>query len=430
MAKFVDLPQELHQWVCKHLDLESLKALAFVCRSTSPSAREILNKNIHVQLTTGKVQGVHNVLAHLIIQACSTTQLPNVAITSTGDEFTDRILKFASYVKAITLSMPSTNGTASPVTNQQLKGQYMWLVSNLDIPDTVGAESWDSKFRRGSMENMLYFLLRIARNVTTLEFGGSLLSMAPTFTQGICDNLRTLRFVGLSNNSWVPSTYAQFARLPLLETLEFVSMSVKIQSVHNLGNNLSVSRLRFVNCHVMTVALAAAVQMCNALEEFEYTLDHTFLQRNDFNLARLLYQLRTHHTATLTNLTIRSDRYLLGRYHHAEEIAQLTALRTLSMNYELLLFGNQNGGPQHYQNYRAQKAFFTADHRYPPTAVEIFLSLPSSLETINFHICPKSPEAESVLRSIDLVLRLLRLVSEKGKPLERLPNLASITFSI
>ena len=100
------------------------------------------------------------------------------------------------------------------------------------------------------------------------------------------------------------------------------------------------------------------------------------------------------------------------------------------MNYELLLFGNQNGGPQHYQNYRAQKAFFTADHRYPPTAVEIFLSLPSSLETINLHICPKSLEAESVLRSIDLVLRLLRKVSEEGKPLERLPNLASITFSI
>jgi hypothetical protein len=451
MANFTELPPELHQWVCKYLDPASLKALALVYRVTSPCARGMVNSNIHVDLSSGKVQGVHKVLAFLISQGHSTTQPPNVAITSTGDVFTDRVIKFASCIKTITLDVPSTNGIAAPVTNRQIK-QYKWLVSNLETPNTIGAESWDLKFRRGDMGDMVHFLLQIARHVTTLECGDSLLWMKPTSTQGMCECLRTLRIVGLSNS--YNSTH--FAQLPSLETLEFASMRVLIRSVQPFGNNLSVSRLRFTNCHVMTDALTTAVQMCTALREFEYSLGHAFRygpkkyhlghafrygpgQYNlghafqyglrEYNLARLLFELRVHHATTLTNLTIRTEQCVVaGHCHYVEEIAQLTALRTLSINQDFLHF--EHGGRRDYCSlfYRSQRSLFTANHRFPPTPADIFRSLPSSLETINFHISSQF-QAGSGLNLLHQVSRVFREVSQEGFPSERFPNILYITFS-
>ena len=115
MANFTELPPELHQWVCNYLDPASLKALALVCRSTSQCARGMINSEIHVDLSSGKVEGVHKVMAFLISQGHSTKQPPNVAIASTGDAFTDRVIKFASCIKTITLSVPSTNGARLPL---------------------------------------------------------------------------------------------------------------------------------------------------------------------------------------------------------------------------------------------------------------------------------------------------------------------------
>jgi hypothetical protein len=428
MANFTELPPELHQWVCKYLDPASLKALALVCRVTSPCARGMVNSNIHVDLSSGKVQGVHKVLAFLISQGHSTTQPPNVAITSTGDVFTDRVIKFASCIKTITLSVPSTNGIAAPVTNRQIKRQYMWLVSNLETSDTVGAELWRLKFRRGDMDDMVGLLLQIARHVTTLEFGDSLLWMKPTSTQGMCKYLRTLRLVGLSSLC----NTAHFAQLPSLETLEFASMKVWIISVQTFGSNLSVSRLRFTNCHVMTDALTTAVQMCTALREFEYSLGHAFwYSLTEYNLAQLLFELRVHHATTLTNLTIRTEQFVLAdRCHYAEEIARLTALRTLSINGDFLHFEHNIRADSCSRLYRSfsQMSLFTANHPFPPTPADILRSLPSSLETINFHISSQF-QAGSGLNLLHQVSRVFREVSQEGFPSERFPNILYITFS-
>jgi hypothetical protein len=422
MANFTELPPELHQWVCKYLDPASLKALALVCRVTSPCARGMFNSEIHVDLSSGKVEGVHKVMAFLISQGHSTTQPPNVAITSTGDVFTDRVIKFASCIKTITLSVPSTNGIAAPVTNRQIKRQYMWLVSNLEALNTIGAESWGLKFRRGDMDDMVRFLLQIARHVTTLEFGDSLLWMKPTSAPGMCECLRTLRLVGLSNSC----NSAHFAQLPSLETLEFASMEVTMRSVQPLGNNLSVSCLRFTNCHVEIFALMTAVRMCTALKEFKYLLGHTSLVLNprNYNLALMLFHLRVHHAATLTNLTIHTEQCSVTHScHFAEELAQLTALRTLSINQDFLHFSPHNVSDRICnRSYRCRRSLFTANHASPPTPAEIFLSLPTSLENINFHV---SSQFQVPIRA----LQLLSEVSKEGDPLERFPNLVSITFS-
>lgn len=430
MANFTELPPELHQWVCNYLDPASLKALALVCRSTSQCARGMINSEIHVDLSSGKVEGVHKVMAFLVSQGQSTMQPPNVAIASTGDAFTDRVIKFASCIKTITLSVPSMNGIDAPVTNQQTKRQYLWLVSNLETPNTTAAESWDLKFSRGEMDDMVRFLLQIARHVTTLEFRDSLLWMKSTSTQGMCECLRTLSFVGL-NNVWDTAHFAQlahFARLPSLKTLEFVSSW--IPSVQSFGNNLSVSHLRFNNCQVITSALINAVQMCTALMEFEYSIGTLRKYPREYSLARLLFELRVHHATTLTNLTIRTERYLVAdSCHYAEEIAQLTALRTLSINQDFFHLTHNISSHLCHWYYRLQGPLFTANHRYPPTPDEIFRSLPSSLETINFHISSQFEDPPLSLRSLHPVLRLLRRVSQEGNILERLPNLVSITFS-
>jgi hypothetical protein len=424
MANFTDLPSELHQWVCEHLDPEDLRELALVYHSTSSYARGIINNNIYVDLSSGKVQGVHRVMAFLISQAHSTTQPPNVAITSTGDVFTDRTIKFAFCIKTITLSLRSTKSVAAPVTDQQLKRQYMWLASHLEAPNTTGANSWDFEFCRGGMDDMMRFLLQITCHVTTLEFRDSLQWMTPAITHGLYGGLRTLKLVDI-NGSWVPWNCTHFARLPSLKTLEFASMEVTMKSVQMLGNNLSVSCLRFTNCHVTTFALIRAVHMCTALKEFEYSLGHTFWTHGvskDYDLARLLCELRSRHAITLTDLTIRTVRcHVADRCHYAEEIAQLTALKTFTINQDFRHFLPHNVCLRDcFQRYHPQSTLFTANYSEPPTPAEIFLSFPNSLEKIDFHVSSQFQVPAQAL---------LRKVSREGKALGRFPNLGSLTFS-
>jgi hypothetical protein len=268
MAKITDLPPELHQWVCENLDLESLKALSIAYRSTSKCTQGTFNNNVHVKLCTGKAKGVHKVLAFLLSQAHSTRWPPNITITSTNDAFTDRIIKFASCIKTLTLSVPSTGEFPTPITDRQLYRQYELLVPHSEPVNMIEEHPWHLLFSRGWMEDMTCLLLRIVRHVTALELAHSLQWMKDISTQGMCQDLRTLKLVGINSEWWVSGECRHFAQLPLLETLEFASMEVTMGFVRCFGNNLSVSSLRFTNCYVTPHALAKAIRMRTALKEF------------------------------------------------------------------------------------------------------------------------------------------------------------------
>lgn len=396
-----NLPNELILEICRYLadDAVSLSALARVSTRTYDCAAAILKYNQTIDLSTGKTQVIHNVMAHVFALAHDeNAKLPNVAIESTGDPFVDSLIKHVSNFKFLKLYVNDRDGVTSTVSSSVLK-EYMSAVRFLESAETYGAKSWKSKFDRGKMEDLVRFLLRVARHITSFEIGGALYWMAQTSMTGMLSTLRTLKLVGIVNPSLTRSC-CQILKLPTLEVLEFARMRVTVQTLQHLKGEVSVTSLHFVECWVAKGALNKMIKACGELDTFEYTLSaeiwSTLTGFKQYSLAQLISALSVR-KETLKHLTILDpDCQARDRCHDASQLSSFAALKVLTINHDYLQ-------PRHFGMVVSIEDFYR--HHYPfihplhkmKTPTAIFLSLAPSLQRLELQICDKTLVTRTLL---------------------------------
>jgi hypothetical protein len=433
MATLPDLPSEIIIFICEYLaGTPSLQALALVCKDTSHCALHVYNKNKVIDLRSGDAQVCNALFARLFSSANQAAQPPNCTFRSTGHVLTDKLVQFVSPYKTLKIRLHDMHGLRAPVTGQQLQ-QYMSIVAHLEPQTMYGANSWERKFKHGGIGHHLRFLLRMAQHITTLELDGSVLWMNQTDMQGTCAGLQTLKFVGLGNSAF-PRNCTYFISLSSLRTLEFASMRISLETIQHIDPHWSITSLRFVDCHVSEQALTGILVASGPLETFEYSLDGAIwssgLSRpREYNIAKAIYDLRRHNT-TLKHLTLRILRARVRNMcHYVEGLAQLTALKTLSMEQDHI-----HSIPHHVsarvcnEKYERQRdTLFVGDQKAPPDPVKLLASLPDSLQRLELHACEPSIRRvwADVEQEVSTTGQLRNLVTVHCSPLGTLRDVRS-----
>lgn len=390
--------------VCENLDGDSacLKAFALTCKTICEWALTIHSVSMMIDLSSGNTQVIWKVVSHLLTQANDTTvQVPQVVIQNTGDAFADRVIKLASNFKTLKLRLINNHGIQHSILTS-LYTQCMSLVSAVEPPTMYGAQSWGLKFTRGRTNDLLRFLLRVTRHLHTLEMEGSLYWIGQTDVNDMCPVLHTLRLVDIVNPS-IPRSCCHFIRLPTLRRLELVRMEVTSTTLRHIGTNRHVVSLHFVDCVVTKSALTKAVRACRQLVTFEYTLNTTLWSElpsveKEYDIAELLYQFSKHHKYTLKHLTILSmQAKVRDRCHYADELSQLSVLKTLAVNHEHLhpRYFDTHTHPQCEARRNQQKGYMYPTNPTQPS--ELILSLPRSLQRLELHVCREIPLTVTLL---------------------------------
>ncbi|KZM28852.1 uncharacterized protein EKO05_0008558 [Ascochyta rabiei] len=219
---------ELMLEICRDLisDSERLPALTRVSRNIRRRAFEVLMNNCTIDLSSSRNQIIHSVMAHLFALVHDTTvPVPDVAIESTGDPLVDKLVKYASKFKTPKIDAFDRHCIRSTVSGSVLL-QYISAVQVLESATMYGAKSWKSKFRRGKMEDLLRFLLRVTRHISTLEMGRSLEWMGQGGIQGMCPMLHALKLDCIIRQSFSHKC-CNFIQLLTTKMLEFTRKGVK-----------------------------------------------------------------------------------------------------------------------------------------------------------------------------------------------------------
>jgi hypothetical protein len=441
MATLTDLPNEIKIFICEYLaGTSGLQALALVCKDTSHCALEVYSKNKVIDLRSGDAQVCDALFARLFSSASQAAQPPTCTFRSTGHVLTDRIIQFASPYKTLRIRLYDRHGIRAPVTDQQLQ-QYMSIVPHLKPRTRESAKFWECQFKRGIIGYYLQFLLKITQHLTTLELDGSLLWMIQIDTRGTFAGLHTLRLVGLGKHA-LSRECAYFINLPSLRTLEFASMTIEPDTIQHMDAHSSITSLHFVDCHVAQDALTIILAACGPLETFEYSLNGAVwaseLSRPwGYKMAKAIYDLRRHST-TLKHLSLRILRaQVRNMCHYVEGLAQLTALETLSMEYDHIhsvqhhisdrLCNERYARQLCNEEYELQREMnrFVGHHEVPPTPVELLSSLPNSLQRLELHNCDESIRGiwADVEQEVSTTGRLSNLITVHCSPLGTLRDI-------